>query len=600
MCADGRCSAAWIGAIVYFAFCGFVVGAEEGTIKIDLGFTPVELEGGLTYLGPGPAPSTWNLLAPTNINAADTTNADQLWSGGGLGLNLSGAGVSVGIWDGGPVRSTHLELSGRVTVVDSGPAQNHATHVAGTIGAAGINASAHGMANSVQIYSYNWNDDTTEMGAAVSSYDIALSNHSYGYVCGWVRGIDWGVGTVDTWYADRSVYSIEDPYFGKYDTNTQALDTTLYNNPKLLSVWAAGNDRNDQYTNAHGDDKYVTYLSGSPSGTPLGAGWYLVSTSSYSAPPKDGNGGSGYDCLPQQQVAKNSLTVGAINDITDDPYSSGDVSMTSFSSWGPTDDGRLKPDVVANGGSLISSLASSDDAYGSYSGTSMASPNATGTCALLVEHYQNLNGGQLPYSATMKALVMHTATDAGNVGPDYTYGYGVLDGAAAAQLLSDLDAPDSTVFLFEDTFDGTELTYSVLSDGSEPLKVTLAWTDPAPDILPGSGLDDATLVLVNDLDLWLTDNSDTIFYPWTLDPANPGNPAVQTQLNHLDNVVQVWIADATAGWYTIHIGGMLDAAYLSQDYSLIGSGAVVPEPSQIIMLLGLAVMWFARRRLRRG
>ena len=101
------------------------------------------------------------LAAPAagNVNAADTTNADQLHSGGGLGLNLTGAGVTIGIWDGGAVHATHQEFQvegggSRVTVVGGGNNSSHATHVAGTIGATGVSPSAKGMAPGISIISY--------------------------------------------------------------------------------------------------------------------------------------------------------------------------------------------------------------------------------------------------------------------------------------------------------------------------------------------------------------------------------------------------------------------------------------------------------------
>ena len=101
--------------------------------------------------------------------------------------------------------------------------------------------------------------------------------------------------------------------------------------------------------------------------------------------------------------------------------------MSSFSSWGPTDDGRIKPDLVANGEAVYSPLAGSNTAYGSYWGTSMATPNATGSTALLIEHYANLFSNGAIRSSTMKGLLIQTADDRGNAGPDYRYVWGLVD-----------------------------------------------------------------------------------------------------------------------------------------------------------------------------
>jgi len=242
--------------------------------------------------------------------------------------------------------------------------------------------------------------------------------------------------------------------------------------------------------------------------------------------------------------------------------------MTDFSSWGPTDDGRVKADVVGNGYGVYSSTTGSNSSYDSYNGTSMAAPNVTGTLALVYELLQD-EFSWTPLSSSMKGLTIHSAFDAGNVGPDYVYGWGVVDAAAMV----------STPWtIWEPSYTGTEQILEVYSDGSSPLKATIVWTD-----LPGtpqSGVDDPTSVLVNDLDLWVTDASGKVFYPWTLDPANPSAPAVQTKANHIDNVEQVLINVPTAGNYTIHIGHT--GSTFTQNYSLIVSGVEVdPEPEPI-------------------
>jgi len=538
------------------------------------------------FLGAGP--EQWR--STHNANAADTTNADQLWSGGGLGLNLTGAGVTVGIWDGGAVRSTHQEFANgsRVTVVDAVANSNHSTHVAGTIGAQGTNASAIGMAGSVLIRSRDFSNDYSEMASDAGLIDI--SNHSYGLVLGWTTGLDWGIGPVDTWVGDRSLFAVESSDFGKYTAATKELDTVLHNNPKLLSVWSAGNDRDNVFLDTSGFNDYVTWLSSGGSGS----GWYLVVNSgATTAPPGDGNGGTGFDSLAQDQVAKNTLVVGSVLDHTVDPHNGAAVTTNSFSSYGPTDDGRMKPDVVANGNALTSSFATNDTAYGGMSGTSMSAPNATGTAALLVEHYRTLNGGQTADSATTKGIIIHTATDAGNTGPDYSYGWGLIDGAAAANFMTSAVGVNPSDWIHEESYSGSEWTVSLYSDGTNPLKATLAWTDPAPSTLPGTGLDDTTSVLVNDLDLWITDLASGTYYPWTLDWSNPANAAVQTTANHLDNVEQVLLNTPLAGWYQIHVGRT--GATFDQDFSLLVSG-VVPEPATLSLLVMGGLVLVRRRR----
>ena len=536
--------------------------------------------GQIVFLGGGPLPSQQHIVVPTNVDAADTTNADQLAPGGRLGLSLDGDGLTVGVWEAkGSVRDTHQEFGGRVSFGDTQDSfTNHATHVAGTIGAAGVDPNARGMAPAVDIVSYTSTDDIAEMRA--DGGQLAASNHSYAIVTGWNledTNADPqlpNVGNKWVWWEDRATYASESPRFGLYDQDARDLDQTLIDHPNLLSVWSAGNDRNDGLPATETD--YVTYLSGDPGGVTgwSGAGYYLVPNSgSTVAPGSDGNNATGYDSLPTTQTAKNSLVVGAVHPITVDSYTDADVVMSDFSSWGPTDDGRIKPDVVGDGVGLYSSIATSDTAYGSSSGTSMAAPNVTGTSVLLIERYEDLLGAA-PRSATVKGLLAHTAFDAGNAGPDYTYGWGVVDAAAAAQFLDAAHDPlRPWTFLNQASYGGSELTWSVDAFAGTPLKATLAWTDPAG--APQSGLDDPTSVLVNNLDIWITAPDGTVFQAWTLDPVNPTAAAQRysgatfdaTRTNQLDNIEQVVIDAPTAGTYVIHVGHAGSA--FDQDFSLL-------------------------------
>ena len=538
-----------------------------------------------------------------NVNAADTTNADQLRSGGGLGLTLTGAGVTVGLWDGGDVRATHVELVGNVTALDSVGLSSHATHVAGTIAAKGISPTRRGMASGVQIRSRDFNNDTTEMSADAGLID--LSNHSYGFARGWAgQLVNTPDGLRELWFGNYSVSGAEDSGFGNYGTESSTIDAIIHANPHLLSVWASSNDRNDTFSNAGGDGRFVGFFTTAPGSFHhnLGGGLYVVSNATgHPVPPKDGNGANGYDTLPNGgQTAKNVLVVGSMADHLADPHNGAAMSLSVFSSIGPTDDGRLAPHVMGNGESLSSSTSTNDSSYGVSSGTSMATPNVTGTAALLHEHWKNVSSAD-PDAASLKALLIHTATDVtggmATSGPDYATGYGMVNGAAAANFATDAFVtlpPSRTHHVVIDALaDGAETVIANLIAVGGAIKATLVWTDPAGT--PQSGLDNLTPVLVNDLDLWITDSSNNIYYPWTLNVANPSLAAVRTQLNHLDNVEQVLIDLALAGdLFSIHIGhtGNLQGG-LPQDFSLLFEGvtqAAVPEPAtRGLAALGLAI-----------
>lgn len=555
---------------------------------------PIQVGEGIWYLGPGDQDDTLGKHSH-NIRSADTINADALWTAGGLGLGLTGSGVVVGLWDSAAVRATHRELAGRVTVVDNVGVGHHATHVAGTLAAVGVDPQARGMASGVTIRSRTFSNDLVEL--AMDAPVIHISNHSYGFFRGWVLQ-DRGRGLEDVWYADRSRYD-RDPNFGKYDFDARKIDETLHANQHLLSVWSAGNDRSNQFTNRQGDNTYVTWLSKGP----FGAGWYRVTATGMYAPPgSDGD----YDCLPNGgQTAKNTLVVGAIHAIASDPYAAGDVRMTSFSSWGPTDDGRIGVDLVANGMDVYSSFSNGDDSYGYMRGTSMAAPSVAGAMALLHEHHRNLYG-RAPKAATLKGLAIHTAFDAGNPGPDYTFGWGVMDASAAAHLLSDSVSEASGSRIFENTYTGQEWTFSFLADGGRAIKATLVWPDP-PGLAQSSGLssailNDPTPALVNNLDLWITDEAGTVFHAWSLDPSNPSSPAVRDRLNFRDNVEQVFIESPLAGIYTLHVGHV--GASFTQNYSLLISGMMpLPEPHgwmSAMVLMGLFCGFRTRRGMKVG
>ncbi len=433
-----------------------------------------------------------------NANAAKTISTDKVYSGGGAGLSLTGSGVTAYEWDAGSVRTTHQEFGSRVHNNDAADVHYHSTHVAGTIIASGVTASAKGMAPAASLESHDWNYDGSEM-AMEAANGMLVSNHSYGFLRGW---------NGSTWWGDTTVSNDEDYKFGFYDETSQVWDEVAYDAPYYLIVKSAGNDRNDSGT-GH---------------------------------PPDGP----YDCIDQLGISKNILTVGAVNDITTGYTQPSDVVMTSFSSWGPADDGRIKPDIVANGYSLYSTSSAGDASYLHLSGTSMSAPSVTGSIALLIQQYENVFGtGEKMRSATLKALIINTADEAGNNdGPDYSYGWGLMNTEKAALKIAQ---DDTTDVIYENVLDnGDSCIRYVVANDTNSLRFTLVWTDPVGQIPPVS-VDPPDTILVNDLNLLITDTTlNTVYYPWKLDKDNPSNPAVKGE-NNVDNVEQVDIAQADSG-----------------------------------------------------
>ena len=492
------------------------------------------------------------LTTESNANAAATTRTNQLYSGGSLGLSLSGSSDAVknrlGIWDGGAVLATHQEFGTRVTQQDNVSTTDiHATHVSGTLIAAGISAQAKGMSFGANLKAWDFSSDVTEM--AVAAKDLAVSNHSYGYQAGWVYNT-----TINrwAWYGNTSISQTEDYKFGFYDTNTQTLDKIANAAPFYLIVKSAGNNRDE---NGPSDGSY--YFLGS-------------STKDSSNAVRSKN--DSYDVIPTTATAKNILTVGAVSGTAGiPPVQASDIKISSFSSWGPTDDGRIKPDIVAVGVNLFSTSNASNTAYTIYSGTSMSSPQASGSVLLLQEAYANLNSGQLMHASTLKGLVLHTAQDAGNVGPDYVYGWGLLNMEKAASVILNTDKTNS---LTERTLQsGGSFTQNITASGKGALTATICWTDPeaAVSTVSVANLNNRTPKLVNDLDIKISDGTNA-FLPFILNPDKPADLATRGD-NIRDNVEQILIPDAVPGkTYTLTISHKGILKNTTQDYALIISG----------------------------
>ncbi|MDP2897070.1 MAG: S8 family serine peptidase [bacterium] len=524
-----------------------------------------------------------------NEDAADTVSTDELWPGGTTGLGLTGAGTTMGIWDGGDVLTTHQEFDSgpgtRVTDRDGtseSGISGHATHVAGTLIAEGLYPAARGMSYEANLDAYDWKYDIAEMGDAAADDELSISNHSYGYQVGWgVLPIEVG-GVVYyflAWYGNTTLSQVQSYWFGFYDEVSRDIDATVYDATFYLPVWAAGNER--------GADGQA------PANQPVGhyawngTQWVQVYDQ---VRPNDGDAG-GFDTLPPQEVAKNILTVGSAADIGGGYEVPADVVITYLSSFGPTDDGRIKPDLVGNGEQVFSTVSSADDDYGYGTGTSMAAPNVAGSLNLLLERHSQLMGTENPmWASTLKAIAVHTADEAGSfAGPDYRHGWGLLNARKAVQLINaDFDSESLAHIKEVVLMDGEFIEFPVVSNGSQPLRVTICWTDPAGDP-PTPAVDPPDPMLVNDLDLRIVRGA-TTYRPWILNPGNR-NAAATTGDNFRDNVEQVHIANPTAGEYLVrvtHKNSLVDdtGAVSLQNVSIAISGNV-PQPAPTLEIVSL-------------
>ena len=180
-------------------------------------------------------------VATENLNAARTLSTDKVWAGAGFGYSLSGAGITLGEWDAGLVRTTHQEFGGRVAS-SQGTLNFHSTHVAGTLVAAGVSSTRKGMSYNGNLSAYDWNNDAGEMSAQANA-GLRISNHSYGIIGGWYY--NYFNDSKWAWFGDLSVSSVEEYEFGFYGAEAQQWDQIANTYPYYLMFKAAGNDRNE-------------------------------------------------------------------------------------------------------------------------------------------------------------------------------------------------------------------------------------------------------------------------------------------------------------------------------------------------------------------
>lgn len=502
----------------------------------------------------------WPIMAATtNLGSAQTMQTDELWPDGSSGYDLTGSttqSTQLGVWDGGIVLASHQEFGDRVVIVDTdGTIGNHPTHVAGSMVASGFMAEAHGMSPEAMISSYDWNDDTAELASAAET-GMLVTNHSYVYITGWIYDYDepdW------YWFGDPSVSETEDYSWGFYSDRSRELDELAFNAPYMLMCWAAGNDRG--LGPQPGREHYVW--------NPDSSDWVLTETA------RDRDGGtSGFDCISHSGISKNVITVGAIEKLTQDYENPWDVVMSSFSGWGPADDGRVKPDLVVPGVQLTSPVATGDDQYATWNGTSMATPSLSGTISLLQEQYRNTHEGASALAATMKAILINTAEEAGGMdGPDYRFGWGLVNAHRAADMIA-LDGNEGNIFFEENLFNTEIQNFVFTATGEDLVKATIVWTDPAGEVIEAV-LDSIHPALVNDLDLRITNlETDEVYMPWHLDAASPYSSAVRGD-NTIDNVEVVQVRDIPEGTnleVSVSHKGILENS--SQDFSLVISGMV--------------------------
>jgi hypothetical protein len=258
------------------------------------------------------------------------------------------------------------------------------------------------------------------------------------------------------------------------------------------------------------------------------------------------------------------VTVGAIQPLG--------LAIASFSSRGPTTDGRIKPELVAKGTDQFSTFPG--NSYATIQGTSMSAPVVTGIAGLLTQQFRK-TFGKTPDAPMLKTLLIAGADDLGNAGPDYTFGFGLADAKASADLIRDDNGTGSRIRKGT-VGNGQEIDFPMTLAASQKLRVVLGWSDPEVLLQPNPQPDDDDLLavktLVNDLDLRVVDPSGATVRPYVLDKNNPSTLATKG-INSTDTTEEVEIANALPGTYHLIVKGAIgDTRSSSQDFVLISNG----------------------------
>jgi hypothetical protein len=481
------------------------VRSEEHTLEMYAAEDRISDLAGLDavqWIEPAPPPKQGLLDDVRATVGADSVQAPP--------YSLNGSGVALGMWDGGSPAATHEDFAGRLTIPDGAVTSTHATTVAGIMAGDGSRSEAcggtpyqwRGISPAADIIAYDWPytlaDLRGETSEAIGTYGIISSSNSWG------------------WYVCGSQCS----YFGTYDDWSKVYDNIVLGSrgAPISVVFGAGNDQDCI--------ECQDSLPDFPYGTVAGPG----------------------------ATAKNTIAVGATNAL--------DKTMTNFSSWGPTKDGRVKPDLVAPGckptGGIMGPVPPND--YGDPEcGTSYATPVVSGSLGILRQQFDLLGYGDImPH--TLKAILIETAEDLGSPGPDYVFGHGNLRLKDAVDLVianhpsNELVRVDSVIHAEEDVY------YMDVGSGAGAFRVTLVWDDY-------KGTPGAAKALVNDLDLLLQSPTGTWYYAYKPDPSHPSVPAT-TGYNDLDNVEVVEVVDPEVGRWTIRVEGTL-VPEAPQQYTLV-------------------------------
>ena len=282
-----------------------------------------------------------------------------------------------------------------------------------------------------------------------------------------------------------------------YTSLSKDLDEQINLYPSLIHVFSAGNDGN------------------SDCGYGAGSGW--------------GNVTGGH------KQAKNVLCVANLTQIS---------NLAGSSSRGPAADGRIKPDIGAKGTSVNSTLP--NNTYDTKTGTSMSCPGVAGATAQLYQAYKELNSGVNPPSALIKCVLLNSADDIGNPGPDFKHGWGELNVFRAVKILEDSHYDSATVS--QSTSNNHDIN---IPSGTKELKIMVYWHDKEAST-------SSSIALVNNINIECISPIGSVVSPWVLDPS-PNSLSLNADavrgIDSLNNMEQITITDPISGVYNLSVFG---------------------------------------------
>ncbi|UCF07750.1 MAG: S8 family serine peptidase [Thermoplasmata archaeon] len=486
------------------------------------------------------------------LNVNSTWGAPHYLNGTGQIVGVCDTGLDTGVND----STMHDDFEGRiVSIYDlvggagetaADMRSGHGTHVAGSVLGNGAMSGGQikGMAYGAQLVFQAVEDDQTGAISGIPSDLNVLFQQAYN---------DSARIHTNSWGSDVN---------GQYTSDSENMDEFVWTHQDMLILFSAGNYGTDSNSDGITDLDSLGAPATGKNCITVGASENLRSSGGY-------------------QI---SYGTGWPSDFPADPLNSDLVSnnsngMVAFSSRGATDDGRIKPDVIAPGTNILSTRSSEASGtlwgvYNSYyvfsGGTSMSTPLVAGCAALVRQYYVDYEELTSPSGALIKATLINGATDisgqyneSGSV-PNFNEGWG------RANLTNSIFPASPRSMMYEDattgfTSSGQIHTYHYPVDTGGPLKITLVWTD-----YPGTPTSGG---LVNDLNLNVTAPDGTTYYYGN--DFNNGWSNESHTFDDTNNVECVYIQSPSAGIYTVEVIGHNIAELGSQpdqDYALVLSG----------------------------